>query len=224
VDDDLTLDLTEGATLRGKEYGSRISEFPNALSKARVHGYACLGGQFQFRLDDGSTCEMYWLAADSNDRADDESWTDYSQRSCSEVLQAFRRLVSDTDFRRESAKWPVQIDPETNLVFVAYFVSETDWARLLVRDSMKKFRDRNQTRMKNEQHDPEWYLRDRRVRRWMVQCVGCRRWGYRHDAPPKFHGRVQLEKHIGELNLDERGLCAQCREASSGDGSSPHQV
>lgn len=134
MDDDLPTELVEGATLRGKEYGWSIPASPNALSKAEVHGYACLGGQFQFRLDD-STCEMYWLAADSDARADNESWTDYSHRSCSEVLQSFRRLVPNTDCHKESANWTLPIDPITNLVFVAYFVSETDWVRLSTRDS-----------------------------------------------------------------------------------------
>jgi hypothetical protein len=80
------------------------------------------------------------------------------------------------------------------------------------------------TNMKKEQNDPEWYLQDRRIRKWMVQCVACRRWGYRPDAPPKFHGRVQLEKYLGELKLDERGLCDQCQTASSSDVTSPHRA
>jgi hypothetical protein len=66
-----------------------------------------------------------------------------------------------------------------------------------------------------EEQDPEWYLQDPRTRKWMAQCVGCHRWGYHHDAPPEFFGRAPLEKHIGKLNLDERGLCDQCREAQS---------
>jgi len=69
--------------------------------------------------------------------------------------------------------------------------------------------------MKNEDKDAEWYLQDPRIRKWMVQCVACNRWGYRHDAPPKFHGRAQLEEHIGEIKLDERGICVQCREAGA---------
>jgi len=68
---------------------------------------------------------------------------------------------------------------------------------------------------RKEEHDPEWYLLDPRTRWWMAQCVGCLRWGYRDDAPPEFHGRTQLEKFIGKLNLDERGLCDQCRRAES---------
>ena len=61
MDDALPPDITKGAALRGNEYGWTVASFPNALTKAEACGYACLGGQFQFRLDDGSTCEMYWL-------------------------------------------------------------------------------------------------------------------------------------------------------------------
>ena len=103
MDEVLPQDIAQGATLRGNEYGWRVSFFPDALARAVARGYVCLGGQFQFRLDDGATCEMYWLAADSGGRADGECWTDYSRRSCSEVLQKFRHLVSSTDFDKEAA-------------------------------------------------------------------------------------------------------------------------
>ena len=70
-------DISQGASLRGNEYGWSISSFPNALANAEAHGYACLGGQFQFRLDDGGTCEMYWLDADSKERGTtgNHGWT-----------------------------------------------------------------------------------------------------------------------------------------------------
>jgi len=69
------------------------ASFPSALAKAQAGGYACLGGQFQFRLDDGSTCEMYWLNADSTERTGGETWADYSRRSCAEVLHRFQYLM-----------------------------------------------------------------------------------------------------------------------------------
>jgi hypothetical protein len=120
-------DIAQGASFRGNEYGWSVSSFPDALAKAQNQGYACLGGQFQFRLDDGSTCEMYWLSADSGERVPGESWADYSRRSCAEVLHKFRHLVSSTDFQKEAAGWTsVQIDPAKCLVFVAYFVREAD--------------------------------------------------------------------------------------------------
>jgi len=127
TDHGLPPDITEGATLRDNEYGWSVSSFPNALAKA--HGLACLGGQFQFRLDDGSTCEMYWLDADSTERTSGESWADYSRRSCTEVLQRFQHLMSETDFKKEASKWNLPIDPTNDLVFVAYFVREQDWSR-----------------------------------------------------------------------------------------------
>ncbi len=120
-------EIAQGSSLRGSEYGWSISSFPRALDAAKTLGYACLGGQFQFRLDDGSTCEMYWLEADTSDRASRESWADYSRRSCSEVLNRFQQLISTTDFRKEAASWPsVEIDATKNLVFVAYFVREKE--------------------------------------------------------------------------------------------------
>src|SRR6266699_3709084 len=129
--DILPEDIRQGARLRGNEYGWSISSFPVAVANAEVHGYACLAGQFQFRLDDGSTCEMYWLDADSTDRVPGEQWADYCRRSCSEVLEKFRLLVSSTDFEKEASGWPtVRFDPMKSLVFVAYFVTEAELANL----------------------------------------------------------------------------------------------
>jgi hypothetical protein len=123
--------VLRGSELRGNEYGWNISSFPDALASAKTSGYACLGGQFQFRLKDGSTCEMYWMNADSVDRRQREPWTDYSCRSCLEVLARFQHLVSGADFKKEAAKWPsVQIDPAANLVFVAYFVTAAELREL----------------------------------------------------------------------------------------------
>jgi len=123
-------DISRGATLRGNEYGWNIPSFPEALASAETLGYACLGGQFQFRLDDGSTCEMYWLNADSKERTDGEPWVEYCHRSCSEVLNRFQGLVSRTDFGKEASNWRIQIDPIEKLVFVAYFVTEAELAEL----------------------------------------------------------------------------------------------
>ena len=122
--------ISQGATLRGNEYGWSISVFHNALDEAEAHAYACLGGQFQFRLDDGSTCEMYWLNADSKDRVQGESWAEYCHRSCSEVRDGFQRLVDKTDFTKEASSWPFEFDPTKSLVFVAYFITEADLASL----------------------------------------------------------------------------------------------
>jgi len=131
--DDLPADVLEGAEPRGNEYGWSPQSFPVALARAQAHGFACLGGQFQFRLNDGTTCEMYWLNADSQDRMPEESWADYCRRSCSEVREKFERLISSTDFRKEASAWGFGDSVTNNLVFVAYFVTETDLANLAAR-------------------------------------------------------------------------------------------
>lgn len=125
--------LAEGAHLVGNEYGWEASMFPTALANAQALGYACIGGQFQFRLDNG-TCEMYWLSADSNHRHEAESWLEYCERSCSEVKGGFQKLMSETDFRKQALEWrPVKeamahgLDPLEKLAFVAYFVDEAEW-------------------------------------------------------------------------------------------------
>lgn len=126
-------DVLRGATLRGNEYGWEVSSFPKALMSAETGGYACLGGQFQFRLGDGGTCEMYWLNADSESRDPEEPWAEYSRRSCREVLSKFHEAVSATDFKKEATNWPaIQINPISALVFVAYFVTEAELAEISV--------------------------------------------------------------------------------------------
>lgn len=102
---------------------------------AANQGYACLGGQFQFRLPD-ATCEMYWLSADTSERREGESWSEYSHRSCSEVRDCFNRLMQTTDFRAQTAAFPFLrhkaeegFDPLPTLVFVAYFVTEYELSK-----------------------------------------------------------------------------------------------
>jgi hypothetical protein len=126
--------IAEGALLAGNEYGWQVSSFPNALVRAQALGYACIGGQFQFRLDTG-IFEMYWLSADSNSRGETESWPSYCQRSCSEVKTGFEKLVSEIDFRKQALEWPALreamahgLDPLQTVAFVAYFVDEAEWS------------------------------------------------------------------------------------------------
>jgi len=124
--------MTRGASLEGSEYGWRVDDFPRVLADAAQRGLACVGGQFQFRLPEGATCEMYWLCADASPRRQDETWSDYVSRCRAEVEQTFRRLCDETDFRREAvtgfdflrAKCDAGFDPLPHLYFVAYFDHE----------------------------------------------------------------------------------------------------
>jgi hypothetical protein len=123
-------ELTEGASLRGKEFAWGVDAFPGVLAKAQLLGYACLGGQFQFRPP-GATCEMYWLSAHPDRRAPDESWPDYAHRSCDQVLERFKVTLIGSNFVEEANRWPgvpeltgQSGEPLKHLCFVAYFVTE----------------------------------------------------------------------------------------------------
>jgi hypothetical protein len=59
-----------------------------------------------------------------------------------------------------------------------------------------------------------------KLKRWLNQCVGCRREGYRPEMPARIYPGVgvhadHLRTLFGPLNLDDRGLCDQCSAARS---------
>jgi len=87
-------ELVAGASINGNEYGWPPGLFPDAARRAEPLGYACLGGQFQFRAPAG-TCEMYWLSADAADRQPGEDWRAYCERSRTEVWKNSSRLWSE---------------------------------------------------------------------------------------------------------------------------------
>jgi hypothetical protein len=129
----LPKEIATGASLIGSEYGWQLSSFPDALTRAEMISYACLGGQFQVRLT-SEICEMYWLSADSEDRYPGEDWDSYCRRSCAQVREKFERLATETDFLRELAGYPhlhelmsTGTDIREHLVFVAYFINEREW-------------------------------------------------------------------------------------------------
>src|SRR5580704_13557479 len=134
--DFLPAEIAYGASFIGNEYAWTISAFLEALAKAPSYGFACLGGQFQFRLP-GGIYEMYWLSADATGRQAQEAWRDYSQRSCSEVMTKFEAVASSTDFVREATNWRLLASALEGLVFAAYFATESQFAELSVANNKR---------------------------------------------------------------------------------------
>lgn len=133
--------LTHGAILRDKEYAWDLASFPLALENAPELGFACLGGQFWFLLEDNSLYELFWLEANSTDRAKEELWTEYSHRSCREVLANFTILLKETSFAQEAKKFGTfsqslssdEFSAKFRVLFNACFVTESDHLLLLGR-------------------------------------------------------------------------------------------
>jgi hypothetical protein len=97
--------LADGSVFENGEYAWRVADFPSVLAKAPTLGYACLGGQFQFRFGDGAIHEFYWLAADAMDRQPGETWAQYAHRSCKEVGRKYQALAGDTSFGTAAKKF-----------------------------------------------------------------------------------------------------------------------
>lgn len=128
--DQLPQHLLARAVESGGEFGWRKEEFLVALHGAASEGFACVGGQFQWALPDG-TCEPYWLDAESTPRALGESWPSYVKRTEAEVEKGYELLLHAIDFNAEADKWDFLrekrekgVSLEEYLIFVAYFKGE----------------------------------------------------------------------------------------------------
>jgi hypothetical protein len=122
------------AVKSGNEFGWRQSDFIEVVKTARQLKIAVVGGQVQYLLPDG-TCELYWLAYDPTERLQNEIWTDYCDRTASECIDKFQKLVSQTDFEKEATdnfdflknKKASGTNISDFLTFIIYFDdSETD--------------------------------------------------------------------------------------------------
>jgi hypothetical protein len=124
--------MMTSAISSGEEFGWPISDFETICTLALSNNLACLGGQFQWLFPDG-TCEAYWLNADSAPKSKNEDWCEYVKRSNTEVLRNFQTLINSVDFDLEAKKFEflnAKIAEGTpinnNLIFIAYFISESE--------------------------------------------------------------------------------------------------
>jgi hypothetical protein len=66
--------------------------------------------------------------------------------------------------------------------------------------------------MKTETRTQEWFLRDPRCRKWIIQCASCLEYGRKEETPstiPKF----RFEEMFPVMDLDVDGCCEQCHAA-----------
>jgi hypothetical protein len=126
---DLPPHLLSSAVVSGGEFGWRKDDFLPVLRNASSEGFACIGGQFQWKLPDG-TCEPYWLNADSKPQGSGESWPSYVKRSEEEVEMGYELILRTVDFDAEANKFDFLREKRERgasldefLIFVAYFKS-----------------------------------------------------------------------------------------------------
>ena len=131
IQEDLPETIRRKASISsGGEHAWRQATVEDTIRAACEAGLACLGGQVQFQLPDG-TCEAYWVKYDPQQRLVGESWPDYVARSADETLHAFHRVCRETDFRFVASEFEFLrtrmdregYDPLADLWFVLYFAN-----------------------------------------------------------------------------------------------------
>jgi hypothetical protein len=72
------------------------------------------------------------------------------------------------------------------------------------------------SRMKAAKGEEYLQMYPEKTGRWMNQCVACQRKGYRPDMPRRIHPGLlaqHLRHYFAPLDVDEKGMCEQCRAA-----------
>jgi len=132
----LPSDILERASRAGNEYAWRIKDIPDVIAAARAANLINIGGQLQFRLPDGGTCECYWVKVDTSNSADEAlPWVERVSRTAEIALADFNALQERFDFIAEgrvgfaSYLDPLVArgrDPADSMCFVWYVHGEAD--------------------------------------------------------------------------------------------------
>ncbi len=123
--------ILEKDILTGNEFGCRKTDFQSVINIARENLIAIVGGQIQYSLPDG-TCELYWLAYDTESKKNEETWKMYCERTAKESLEKFNSIIQKYDIEKEAVKSfkfleekkQVGIDIDAFQTFVVYFENE----------------------------------------------------------------------------------------------------
>jgi hypothetical protein len=129
----LPKDILDRASLRGNEYAWAVSDIPLVVQAAREANLINLGGQLQFRLVDGSTCECYWVEVNTSKTVPESlPWRERVVQTATVALDDFAALSSRFDFFEEGRRSFTSAfaeaeargdDPHDAMCFVWYVVS-----------------------------------------------------------------------------------------------------
>ncbi len=137
MDEELHLpkDILLKSRLSGKEHAWKLKDIPEAINAAKSSSLAILGGQLQYIFDD-ATCELYWISADPVDKSENEDWTDFVYRSCTEFMLLFDKIVREQKFKKDALEWDLirdkndkGIDIGEHEYFVIYPISEDEYSK-----------------------------------------------------------------------------------------------
>lgn len=82
-----------------------IGDIPAVIEAARAANLVSIGGQLQFRLPDGGTCECYWVEVDTYKSVDKAlPWNERVVRTAEAASRDFAALQERFDFITEGRK------------------------------------------------------------------------------------------------------------------------
>jgi hypothetical protein len=94
--------VTARATLRGNEYAWSVSDIPTIIEAAKAANLINIGGQLQFRIPGGGTCECYWVEVDTyKDVSTDLPWAERVCATAAAALSQFQNVCNQYDFVAE---------------------------------------------------------------------------------------------------------------------------
>jgi len=123
------------ASLRGNEYAWPIDDIPAVITAAQRAALASLGGQLQFRLSDGGTCECYWVDIDIRvDELPGSGWSEKVRHAGEIARKRFDQIQRRYNFLDEGRTFQSVRKAETEgedlraaMCFVWYVADEAGW-------------------------------------------------------------------------------------------------
>lgn len=101
----LPREILDRSTLRGNEYAWAIDDVPQVIKACEAADLVNVGGQLQFRLPDGETCECYWVEIDALKQVEPGlTWSRQVEQSAQIALRDFAELTRSSDFLAEGRK------------------------------------------------------------------------------------------------------------------------
>jgi hypothetical protein len=132
----LSPEVLQRASRAGNEYAWCVHDIPDVIEAARLSNLISIGGELQFRLPDGGTCECYWVDVDTYKSVDKAlPWQERVKRTAEVALRDFQALQARFDFVAEGrvgfgphldALVAHGRDPADSMCFVWYVMTEAD--------------------------------------------------------------------------------------------------
>lgn len=132
----LPADLLARASLRGSEFAWPVDAIPEVIEAARRANLVSLGGQLQFRLPGGGTCECYWVQVDTYQSVNKTlPWPERVTQTAQISALDFADLQRTVDFlaagregfaRHLDKEVAEGRDPQSSMCFVWYLQTEQE--------------------------------------------------------------------------------------------------